>query len=54
MIFVTNLQMLDSVKLGLASFTELVKVREGNLVLKLPSVQFPRNFYQVISGTKYE
>ena len=39
---------------GLTSFTQLVKVREGNLVLALPSIRFSWNLYQVISGTKYE
>ena len=39
---------------GLASFTQLVKVRGGNLVLALPSIRFWWNFYQIISGTKYE
>ena len=39
---------------GLSSFTQLVKVRGGNLVLALPSIQFSWNFYQIISGTKYE
>ena len=38
---------------GLASFTQLVK-ESRNLVLALPSIQFSCNFYQIISGTKYE
>ena len=39
---------------GLISFTQLVKVRGGNLVWALPSIRFSWNFYQIISGTKYE
>ena len=39
---------------GLASITQLVKVRRGKLVLALPSIRFSWNFYQIISGTKYE
>ena len=39
---------------GLVPFTQLVKVRRGKLVLALPSIRFSWNFYQIISGTKYE
>ena len=38
----------------LVPFTQLVKVRRGKLVLALPSIRFSWNFYQIISGTKYE
>ena len=41
-------------KEGLACFTQLVKVRGGNLVLALSSIRFSWNFYHIISGTKYE
>ena len=39
---------------GLATFTQLVKVRGVNLVWALPSIRFSWNFYQIISGTNYE
>ena len=39
---------------GLATLTQLVKLRRGKLVLTLPNIRFGRNFYQIISGTKYE
>ena len=39
---------------GLVTFTQLVKVRRGQLVLALPNIRFSWNFYQIISGTKYE
>ena len=38
----------------LVPFTQLVKVRRGQLVLALPNIRFSWNFYQIISGTKYE
>ena len=38
----------------LVPFTQLVKVRRGKLVLALPNIRFSGNFYQIISGTKYE
>ena len=38
---------------GLATFTQLVKVRRGKLVLALASIRFSWNLYQIISGTKY-
>ena len=38
----------------LVPFTQLVKVRRGKLVLALLSIRFSWNFYQIISGTKYE
>ena len=41
-------------KKELVPFTQLVKVRGGNLVWALPSIRFSWNFYQIISGTKYE
>ena len=49
-------QEIDSGKLikELVPFTQLVKVRRGKLVLALPSIRFSWNFYQIISGTKYE
>ena len=39
---------------GPVPFTQQVKVRRGKLVLALPSIRFLWNFYQIISGTKYE
>ena len=39
---------------GPVPFTQLVKVRRGKLVLALTSIRFSWNFYQIISGTKYE
>ena len=38
----------------LVPFTQLVKARRGKLVLALPNIRFSWNFYQIISGTKYE
>ena len=38
----------------LVPFTQLVKLRRGQLVLALPNIWFSWNFYQIISGTKYE
>ena len=45
---------LYSAQKELVPFTQLVKVRGGNLVWALPSIRFSWNFYQIISGTKYE
>ena len=38
----------------LSTFTQLVKIKRGKLVLALPSIRLLRNFYHIISGTKYE
>ena len=37
--------------MGLANLTQLVQVREGNLVFDIPSFRFSRNFQQIIPGT---
>ena len=39
---------------GAGTFHSAGQSEEGNLVLALPSIRFSRNFYQIISGTKYE
>ena len=37
---------------GLATLTQLVKLRTGKLVLTLPNIRFGRNFYQSFCDTK--
>ena len=39
---------------GAGYFHSAGQSKEGNLVLALPSIRFSWNFYQIISGTKYE
>ena len=39
---------------GAGAFHSAGQSKEGNLVLALPSIRFAWNFYQIISGTKYE
>ena len=39
---------------GAGAFHSASQSKEGNLVLALPSIRFSWNFYQIISGTKYE
>ena len=39
---------------GAGSFHSAGQSKEGTLVLALPSIRFAWNFYQIISGTKYE
>ena len=39
---------------GAGTFHSAGQSKEDNLVLTLPSIRFSLNFYQIISGTKYE
>ena len=41
-------------KKGAGAFHSAGESKEGKFVLVLPSIRFSWNFYQIISGTKYE
>ena len=47
-------KILPSCPKGAGYFHSASQRKEGKLVLTLPSIRFSWNFYQIISGTKYE
>ena len=44
----------QDVSKGAGAFHSASQSKEGQLVLALPNIRFSWNFYQIISGTKYE